>query len=340
MLKIDYTNWRGERRQRTIQPLEIRYGSTQWHPEPSWLLKGSEAGKGERFYALENVHDWEMATATLSHGRGRTLEETRTTITERGDLPHITVDQQLEILEQLNQFPFGRHLISEGGVNGYWTDYMINPPEQERSELEEFLLFGSPLLLATRRRYGIFRQVIASETAPGKRLASIPCGLMGDLLARPSTECDYIGVDLDFDSLKHACKRAEDAGVQQRTQLLLADAWELPFEGDLDLISSNGLNIYEPDEARVEQLYASFYKALKPGGKLVTSCITPPPSWQIEDPTLLLQQRIVAQDVVGANFFNFRTVEQTKAQLERAGFKKIEVLDEPALVFPTFVATS
>jgi hypothetical protein len=36
---IRYTNYRGETADRRIVPICIRYGSTQWHPEPQWLLE-------------------------------------------------------------------------------------------------------------------------------------------------------------------------------------------------------------------------------------------------------------------------------------------------------------
>lgn len=44
------------------------------------------------------------------------------------------------------------------------------------------------------------------------------------------------------------------------------------------LIASNGLNIYEPEDDRVIQLYRGFHDALKPGGVLITSALTPPPT--------------------------------------------------------------
>ncbi|MER8506660.1 hypothetical protein NKH91_17520 [Mesorhizobium sp. M0894] len=37
-LKLAYTNWRGETSIRTITPDKVYYGTTEWHPEPQWLL--------------------------------------------------------------------------------------------------------------------------------------------------------------------------------------------------------------------------------------------------------------------------------------------------------------
>ncbi|WP_156967779.1 hypothetical protein [Methylosinus sp. PW1] len=38
-LAIDYTNWRGERRERGIIPLRPFFGSNEYHKEPQWLLE-------------------------------------------------------------------------------------------------------------------------------------------------------------------------------------------------------------------------------------------------------------------------------------------------------------
>lgn len=52
-LKLTYTNWRGETAERTIVPLSVWYGSTEWHPEPQWLLKAYDMEKGaQRDFAL------------------------------------------------------------------------------------------------------------------------------------------------------------------------------------------------------------------------------------------------------------------------------------------------
>lgn len=35
---LTYRNWRGEVAERTIIPRRVWFGSTEWHPEPQWLL--------------------------------------------------------------------------------------------------------------------------------------------------------------------------------------------------------------------------------------------------------------------------------------------------------------
>lgn len=45
-LEIGYTNYRGEFAVRCILPISFWYGSTEWHPEPQWLVKAYDADKG------------------------------------------------------------------------------------------------------------------------------------------------------------------------------------------------------------------------------------------------------------------------------------------------------
>ena len=56
---IDYTNWRGERGERTITPIEVYYGANEWHRERTWLLKAYDhKAQGYRTFAMSNVHSW------------------------------------------------------------------------------------------------------------------------------------------------------------------------------------------------------------------------------------------------------------------------------------------
>lgn len=55
-IKILYTNWKGKTRERTIIPLEVWYGATEWHPEDQWFLKAKDIDKqAERDFALKDI---------------------------------------------------------------------------------------------------------------------------------------------------------------------------------------------------------------------------------------------------------------------------------------------
>lgn len=50
-----YTNYRGEMSERTITPQRVWYGSTEWHPEPQWLITAFDHEKqANRDFALKD----------------------------------------------------------------------------------------------------------------------------------------------------------------------------------------------------------------------------------------------------------------------------------------------
>src|SRR4051812_21068783 len=56
---IDYTNWRGRREKRTIRPRWLWFGSTEYHPEPQWLLCAFDGDKeADRDFAMSGIHSW------------------------------------------------------------------------------------------------------------------------------------------------------------------------------------------------------------------------------------------------------------------------------------------
>ncbi|WP_336801783.1 hypothetical protein [Kaistia sp. MMO-174] len=52
-VEVLYTNWRGVTGVRSIIPKSVWYGSTEWHPEPQWLLRAFDVEKqADRDFAL------------------------------------------------------------------------------------------------------------------------------------------------------------------------------------------------------------------------------------------------------------------------------------------------
>lgn len=288
------------------------------------------------------------------------IQEIASKVKQQGDKPYATVQTQLEILEQLSQFEFGRFLILNRGINGYWTHYMLTHPWIRRetpinhsmkklASTEQFLLESAPSILATQQRFEIFLQENQKEVKNGAKLACIPCGMMGELLYLNFKDIDTIqltGLDYDPNTLNDARSLATKQNLLPMVKLHQCDAWQMTFNNEFDLISSNGLNIYEPDDERVTQLYQAFYNALKPGGKLVTSFLTPPPTlsdsceWDMSviNQDDLLKQKIIFVDVLEAKWQCFRTSAKTQLQLESVGFERIKFIYDKAKLFPTVVA--
>jgi predicted DNA-binding transcriptional regulator YafY len=58
-VKIGYTNYKGETAERTIIPLELWFGSTEYHEEEQWLLKAFDLEKkAERNFAVKDIKSW------------------------------------------------------------------------------------------------------------------------------------------------------------------------------------------------------------------------------------------------------------------------------------------
>ncbi len=58
-IKICYTNYKGETAIRQIIPLQIWYGSTEYHPEEQWLLEAYDVDKqASRSFSLKDIRAW------------------------------------------------------------------------------------------------------------------------------------------------------------------------------------------------------------------------------------------------------------------------------------------
>jgi predicted DNA-binding transcriptional regulator YafY len=59
LVRILYTNWRGERRMRLIRPIGIAHQSTPWHPKKQWVLHAHDEEKQEtRLFAMNAIEAW------------------------------------------------------------------------------------------------------------------------------------------------------------------------------------------------------------------------------------------------------------------------------------------
>ena len=288
------------------------------------------------------------------------VEGLKNSIALRGDLAYISVKQQLDILDDLSSFPLGRFFIERKGADGLWTDYIINHPQAGAvtglnseglpfSPVEKFILEKSPLTLATRERFKIFQTYTQKCLRNDIKIASIPCGVMRDLLSLDYaylSSVSIIGVDVDPKSLRLAKQLALESSLGDHVQLFQKDAWNLPFNNQLDLITSNGLNVYISEEEKRMQLYQGFHHALKKGGTLIAGVLTYPPGGLKESEWLLenisdedvLMEKVVFQDVLGCKWRNFRTLDEIYEDFSSAGFTDVQLIFDQARIFPTVIA--
>ncbi|BES85854.1 hypothetical protein PEC302107_39440 [Pectobacterium araliae] len=269
-------------------------------------------------------------------------------ILESGDHPEITVEEQLVLLDAFSHLELGQFLLKHHGLNAYWTHNVIaHRPARYVNPLEEIIYTQLPSILATRERFGIFQRLLQELLRPNAVMVSVPCGVMADLLLLDYTQhrdVKLIGIDLDKHALEEAYKLASQQGLENQMSLVLADAWTIDLAAQADVITSNGLNVYEQDDDKVTELYRVFYSGLKPGGTLITSFMTPPPTqsqdspWINTAPKLLALQYILFSRIIGATWTAFRTHKQTQSQLEQAGFTDIQFINDHMHMYPTTIA--
>ena len=290
---------------------------------------------------------------TISHIESKkNLDEVKERISTIEDLPEEQKQQQLLWVDELASFGLGRFLLQHGGLNGYWTHYIVEhvlgSKELKENGLEAFLLEQAPTVLATRQRSQIFKSLIAEEIAPNKRWASIPGGVMGEFLTLGHSleGMEITGIDLDASNFTYAQQLAERNGVRAKLQFEQRDAWSLEEENRYDLVSSNGLNIYVEEEDKLIELYRTFYKMLSHGGVFITSALTVPPipgresEWKMDqlNPQHMLMQKVLFQDILGSDWQQYRSTAETIEQLKAVGFTEVTVFFDQAHIFPTFRA--
>lgn len=272
----------------------------------------------------------------------------------------LPLNDAISMLTQLSKFNFGRSLIYHQGLNGYWTQHMVLHPYRGRitglndegkpfTKMEQWLLDKCPVILATQQRYDIFIRKIQENVKSNITLSAIPCGMMDVLFSIDYSKVDNVqlfGIDLDEQSLILAKENAKNYADLAHINLhfLQRDAWHLGLEEQFDLIASNGLNIYEPNRERQVSLYDSFRRALKKGGKLVISFLTPPPALSKESPWKNFNledvklQKVILADILNLKFQTYFTEEEMRARLNEAGLKTIEVIYDNQCLFPTVIA--
>ena len=262
---------------------------------------------------------------------------------------HLKVEQ---LRNELEKFELGRFLTSNLGLNGYWTSYVLLHPDTGRisressdgsplTDLESWMLDRCPIFLATQERFRIFRRLTQPLIHTGMRMASIPSGLMDDLLTLEYRQCDDVtltAVDLDPASLNHARANYEKLGTPVRVEFEKRDAWDLGSPGRWDFATSNGLNIYIEEDARCVDFYRSIAEALRPHGYFIMSFITPPETWQPFDVRELEMQRYIFREVLPVKWQCVRDENLTRAQLSEAGFEVLQVEYDRQRMFPSVVA--
>ena len=259
-------------------------------------------------------------------------------------------EELCDMLEQLTKIDLGKFFLINGGANGYWTDYFLNFPREKIASLPyiEQILFNSEVMVATYQRQQIFKQENQEKLHNGAHLAAIPSGLMSELLDLDYSfipNIEITAIDIDQQSFEYSKQKYPDLYAKYTINQACQDALEMDIQNRFDLISSNGLTIYIPDDKLVAKLFSNFYKALKPGGKLVTSFLTYPASFPEKTEQSYTKNQAKEQleiglfvDILQVKWNAFRTTSQFSQLISAAGFRNLKIIPDEKNIFPTVVA--
>lgn len=256
----------------------------------------------------------------------------------------LPLSDTLALLQDLVETPIGRFLIKNKGLNGFWTAWVFRDqePRHSLSPIEDWLLHRSFWSMA-RERYYVFQEMIQSHIKEGMHIASVPCGLMDDLITLQSefkSSLHFTGIDIDQESIKLAQENAQRHSIAKQCEFFIRDAWQLGFEQAFGLITSNGLNMYVADSDKLTDLYRNFHKALHQDGILITSFIPSLSETQIlslpQDD--LKKEMSIFQDIIQVNYLNFCSESEIRSQLHTAGFEILEVRYNQWGMAPVLVA--
>ena len=269
----------------------------------------------------------------------------------------------MQLAEQMVHSDVGTFLLCAQGCDWRTTDLFFDEAhrtalqeqlQEKRLPLFDYLLFYVfPGFRATYERFGIFQLQTQRCVADEATFASLPCGRMRDLLTLNYTQLRkpvrLIGIDKDPAALSGA-RSLEDytlaPNVQVDVEYRLGDALSTgftnpPIHEALDLLTSNGLNIYLT-EGQCLAFYAHVYQALRPGGVFITSHLVPPSEYRWEAITRghWQLQVLVWKILINPLWESYLKSRQlVTEQLTQVGFRDVQVIADSQGIFPTFVAT-
>lgn len=293
------------------------------------------------------------AEPSLTHASGDKLTKEDIAAELQALKQRLTDPADVKYVDELSEFELGRFLIkNKGALSGYWTWYVILGFNSGKiqSQLEKFILEKAPVILATRERFGIFQQLLIDAIQSHSVVCSVPCGMMADLLTlelpEKVQEVRFVGIDFDGMVFQLAQDLAKQVKCGHQCDFFKKDAWALGVSNQYDVVTTNGLNIYEKDDDRVVALYKGLHETLKVGGTLICSALTPPPTldqnceWDFAhiDQDALKFSAMLFRSILAATWANFRSSAKTVSQLEAAGFENVQIHWDTRKMFPTFSA--
>ena len=183
-------------------------------------------------------------------------------------------------LSELAATPIGRFILVNGGLNGYWTNYLAGigcdfiqnktKPRTFANDTEEYIVAASAEMRGEHEL--LLRKIIGPILKPGCVVASVPCGLMSEILlaADHFDGVKLYAIDIDKGNFDLIREKYGDRLVGNEFHPLEMNALTLEFDCTFDLITCLGFVMYLKEES-FPNFFSRIYRALKPGGRLLLS---------------------------------------------------------------------
>ena len=239
-------------------------------------------------------------------------------------------------LNELATIPTGRYMLVNGGWNGYWTNHLAcvgcdailstTRLYKFSNETEEYLI---KWFAGKRGEHELLlRSIIGPLLKPGCVVASVPCGLMSEVLLATHHfwGVKLYAIDIDKTNFDLIREKYGDRLFGNEFHPLEMDALTLDFECAFDLITCLGFVMYLKEE-RFPYFLSRLYRALKPGGRVLLSFL-PDASEQPPHYPFDTARHPVASEIFMCTEVRFTTKYATSMMLRhflQAGFVRITI---------------
>lgn len=140
---------------------------------------------------------------------------------------------------------------------------------QKEADHSDYSYFGIQSSWGVTKHFGGLRATDELATlchiSESKSVLVVGCGIgLTPCHLAKNYGCQVVGVDLSERMVEWSRQRAERKGLADRVELRVADAQQLPFEGDrFDAVLIESVNAFVPDKPRA---FGEYARVTRPGG--------------------------------------------------------------------------
>ena len=161
-------------------------------------------------------------------------------------------------------------------MNGYWTNFIASGEYktiQQCKQLNESEEFAFAYFCEPRHELElVMHDIVRPILKPGNSVASVPCGLMSEVLmaADHFEGVKFYAIDIDKANFDLIREKYGDRLIGNDFLPLEMDALKLEFESTFDLLTCLGFMMYIKKEC-IPDFFSRIFRSLKLGGRVLIS---------------------------------------------------------------------